>query len=479
MIRKLHNVATEGNPPNSDWNPVIFMRFIGLLFIRELIRGDKAQKRRFYNRVTRRALHYTGLQPLSELLFGLRRKFSWRLGSRWTNPAWHRYRLWDRATSGLANRDYLWSWVTDASREEPRFIVLGIGSIGDILQMTPALRALKDRVPSARICVLHSCPAVTSVLQGNPYIESAAWAPLPRLLQILSAVRIEGAAQVAIAIQYAVRYVLPEQPTATVNLNNVLPKEFFVQAQANLEPWALHFASFPGDIRQISRLAEARNLHYLDLMGVTGNLPINRQSEISFYPRPGDESILSLIPDVASMITINSGVDADVMNWALASGRRATKLLPLGIWKATVELLRSWGYTVVQLGTRIEEPVDGVSVDLRGRTSLFEASIILKHARCHVGAEGGLVHIARAMKTRAVALFGPTSKAFLGYPDNINMTACDCSNCWHTTKDWFMSCPRGLHEPQCMTTYTAEAIASSARRLALEARPSTITAGRL
>jgi ADP-heptose:LPS heptosyltransferase len=213
---------------------------------------------------------------------------------------------------------------------------------------------------------------------------------------------------------------------------------------------------------------EDEGLHYLDVLGATGNLPIDRRSALDFFTAPGDAAAIEQALPKTRYVTVQNGVDSDVMNWSRAAGRRPTKLLPGATWEATVRLLQAGKLAVIQLGTKEDEPIAGVDADLRGRTTLRQAAVALKGAACHVGIEGGLVHLARAVGTRSVVAFGPTSRSFLGYPENINLVASDCHSCWWTTRDWYMACPRGFAAPPCMNAYAATMIATAALAICVD-----------
>ncbi len=59
------------------------------------------------------------------------------------------------------------------------------------------------------------------------------------------------------------------------------------------------------------------------------------------------------------------------------------------------------------------------------------------------------MHIARAVKTPAVILFGPTPVSFFGYNENINIQMGDCRNCWWSNCFWFTKCPKFRYS-KCM-----------------------------
>lgn len=113
---------------------------------------------------------------------------------------------------------------------------------------------------------------------------------------------------------------------------------------------------------------------------------------------------------------------------------------------------------VVQLGAASDLPIEGVT-DLRGRTSLREAAGIMAGARLFVGMVGFLMHLAAAVGTRSVIVYGgrehPTES---GYPENRNLfTELPCSPCW-----LWNTCP---YEHECMRRITADEVIWEARRV--------------
>jgi heptosyltransferase-2 len=68
----------------------------------------------------------------------------------------------------------------------------------------------------------------------------------------------------------------------------------------------------------------------------------------------------------------------------------------------------SSGIVAAALGRRV--------VDLTGRTGILEAAAALRHSMAFVGNDSGLMHLAEAVGTPVVALFGPTVEQFGYYP---------------------------------------------------------------
>lgn len=87
-------------------------------------------------------------------------------------------------------------------------------------------------------------------------------------------------------------------------------------------------------------------------------------------------------------------------------------------------------YEVVQLGAYNEPLLQNVR-DGRSLT-IKESANLLAHAHFFVGQVGFLMHLARAVNTRSVIIYGGREKAWQsGYPCNENIeTHPECSPCW-------------------------------------------------
>lgn len=176
-----------------------------------------------------------------------------------------------------------------------------------------------------------------------------------------------------------------------------------------------------------------------------------------FIP-PVAESFLAvhgLLPK--TYITVHDGWDAE---FSMPPGSRATKSWPTAHWENFLRLFKSArpDVRVVQLGAaNAGADIQGVDVNLRGKCSLSESLAVLSGAQLHVDAESGLVHMAHALGTRSLVMFGPTNAKFFGYADNINLVS-GCTNCWWLEPNWMAQCVRRLPQPECMVSHTPEAV---------------------
>lgn len=142
-------------------------------------------------------------------------------------------------------------------------------------------------------------------------------------------------------------------------------------------------------------------------------------------------------------IVISVGADA------MAGGCNQTKVWPREYWENLVQRL---SIPVVQLGATSDFIVRG-TINLLGKTTLRETAYILDKSRLLISIDGGMIHIAKALKKKAVVLWGPTVHTVFGYTDQINLVA-ENHNCIFQDTGWPIKCPKG--QRQCMESITPD-----------------------
>lgn len=143
----------------------------------------------------------------------------------------------------------------------------------------------------------------------------------------------------------------------------------------------------------------------------------------------------------------------------------ATKCWPYTHWASLIKKIKSSYPEVelIQLGENNATPVKEANHEYLGNTTLETAAAILKESLFHIDCDCGLVHIAKALGTRCLVLFGPTSAEYVGYLENENIKSPICNNCWHIRQDWTKKCPIGLIKPDCMISITPEYVFSKCK----------------
>ena len=148
----------------------------------------------------------------------------------------------------------------------------------------------------------------------------------------------------------------------------------------------------------------------------------------------------------------------------------STKMWPLSHYDRLVKLLKQETneYKIVQIGssTVYSKLIENIDIDLRGKTSLEEVKVILKHSSLHIDNDSGMVHLRHALHAGpSVVMFGPTDIDIYGYPENINIKSknCRCFPCEWITHDWNSICINTDNPHACMRSIKPEDVMGKIR----------------
>jgi ADP-heptose:LPS heptosyltransferase len=121
----------------------------------------------------------------------------------------------------------------------------------------------------------------------------------------------------------------------------------------------------------------------------------------------------------------------------------------------------------VDLAQQIRQTAKSNPVIMAGCTTIKQFSAIAKKSALFVGSDSGAMHMASAVGTPVVALFGPSNPAEWGPrggPVEVLYKDLDCRSCFHPT------CIRG--EENCMRLIAVREVAAAAERLLLASKQS-------
>jgi predicted lipopolysaccharide heptosyltransferase III len=114
----------------------------------------------------------------------------------------------------------------------------------------------------------------------------------------------------------------------------------------------------------------------------------------------------------------------------------------------------------IDLSQQIRQMAKSRPIIMAGRTTIKQFAAIAKKSALFIGSDSGAMHIASAVGTPLVALFGPSNPAEWGPrggPADVIYMGLDCRVCFHPT------CRRG--EGNCMRLITVDAVYASAQRM--------------
>lgn len=283
----------------------------------------------------------------------------------------------------------------------PNILLVRFSAIGDILLLTPLLRALRRKHPDARLTVV-TRTGFAPLLDRNPRISQViGWDPLTSLPELGRRLRDLGF-------------------THRLDLHDSL--------RSRMLRWHAggRWTTYPKH-----RLARAALIHthrdrYRDRRPV---------AERYFDAAAG----LEVTPDGGSLEMFLSRADLEAAEGFLAArglGRSRqlvaiapgaahfTKRWPPHHWIALVRRLVEAGNDVVALGgpqdLAIGEAVAAAggefAASAAGAFDLPGSAALLKRARALISGDTGLMHLATAVETPVIALFGPTVEQFGFFP---------------------------------------------------------------
>ena len=277
-----------------------------------------------------------------------------------------------------------------------RILLIKPGAIGDLLQLTPVIRALRERYPAARITIMVSSAGTAGMFTHNPHISETMvfdrkgeHRSLPAFLELWSRVR-------------RARFDL------VVNFQ-----------RSNLKAWFLVLAAVPCRVL-VYHKARGRSVHavvnHLEAVAPQGIDPQSADPQLELVlgrddERWAEEKILREKLDGRQLVALNIGASHAVNRW------------PAGHFAALADRLsREVGVAVILVGgngdreiaeavqSRLSCPV----LDLVGRTSLLQLGAVLKRCLVTVSCDTGPMHMATAVGTPVVALFGAADPARTG-----------------------------------------------------------------
>lgn len=279
-----------------------------------------------------------------------------------------------------------------------RILIIKMSSLGDIIHALPSLYALHQGYPDARITwAVH--PAFDGLLPGLPYLDDIYHVDRKRLKD-LSYWKILR------------RDLRSRHFDLSVDLQ-MLAKSALVAALAGADKKVGYWEAREGSwlvSRPLTGPHKEGHIieRLLDVTRALGCRPDRIAFPIKKHPAETEQ--------VRQML-LDAGVTGPYAV-CVPGTRGEGKTWPAGCWAS---LIRALGerriFTVItgspgekDLGRRIAEQADSsYTVNLTGQTNLLQLTALEEGASLHLSGDTGPLHIANAVHTPIIALFGPTS----------------------------------------------------------------------
>jgi heptosyltransferase-2 len=270
------------------------------------------------------------------------------------------------------------------------------GWIGDMILLTPALRALRKELPEAHISMLVR-PLVRDLMERNPYLHEVIvydkrgehkgirqiWKMADRLdaKQFDTAIILHPNSIRSALLSYMAG--IPERVGA-----NVRGREFLLTAKVKRR----------ANIHEVQR--------YLDVVSPVVGADHDGKLEFWGIGRNDDAFADRIRADRSGpVIGINPCTTWPSKQWP---AERFARLADLLSRRFSARVLITGGPDDFHPGGKIMRLASSKPVNLIGRTTIWQLGALIKRCRLYITCDSGPMHISAAVDTPTLALFGPT-----------------------------------------------------------------------
>lgn len=329
-----------------------------------------------------------------------------------------------------------------------RILIVQTAFIGDVILITPLIRALGELYPQAKIDVL-LVPAAAKLLENNPHVSRVIAYPKRKnamltMLQMIIKLRRE-------------HYDLAISPHSSARTHILL-------YLAGI-PHRLGFDRGPAACLLTAKIKHPNNIHKINknlaLLKMLSPRDFELQTEL--FPSALDEKKAELLcrPLTGKPII------------ALAPGSIwATKCWDIESYRDLSLQLLARGIAILLIGgngdkekcdfieqAALQQDQRAALINFAGSTNLLESAALIAKCKLMICNDSGALHLANAIQTRVFAFFGPTVTAIGYYPyragDKVFQTQLSCRPCG---SHGGAKCPLGHH--RCMKDISVSEVLS-------------------
>ncbi|MBW1733511.1 MAG: lipopolysaccharide heptosyltransferase II [Deltaproteobacteria bacterium] len=290
-----------------------------------------------------------------------------------------------------------------------RILIRSTNWVGDAVMTLPALEAVRDNFPQARITVLGK-PWVAPIFSAHPAVDS-----------VLPFNKGEGAFTGFREVARVIRLIRRQRFDLAILFQNAFEAallcfmggvRFRVGYATDARGFLLTHSIEPE--RKVLKLHQSE--YYLSILRAMGWEAKSRDPVLHLSSKDRDS---------AGAVLEREGIGKDEVVVGLGPGAifgGAKRWPPARFARLGDRAVEEWGARVLILGSGREEDLCGAvcssmahdSLNLCGRTSLNVAMGLISRCRIFVTNDSGLMHVACALRVPTVAIFGPTDHVATG-----------------------------------------------------------------
>lgn len=272
--------------------------------------------------------------------------------------------------------------------------------MGDVLLTTPALRALKSALPQSRLTVLVTRPG-KEILAGNPdvdevmVLDKSSWRPQ---LEIIGGVRRRG-------FDLVVDFLCNPRTAIITILSGA---RFRVGYDVGLRRFAYNIVKPRDEFRdgkKVAKYAAEVNLDMIRYLGFRAESSALRFSVDGKSRAVADEFLASNGLEAGGFVCVSPAGSWPAKTWEVGKFAAVSDLVTERTGRRVVVL---WGPGEKALAERTLSLMRTPGV-MACETDIREAGALLEKSALFVSNDSGLKHVAVAVGTPTVTVFGPTN----------------------------------------------------------------------
>jgi len=350
-----------------------------------------------------------------------------------------------------------------------KILVVKLSDIGDVLTVTPALRALRESLKDAHITILVP-PHSAEVIRGSHLVDDVlVFDKLRfdalRLSALISGIQLFRKLRRA---RYDAVLLMHHLTTRWGALKHAfLTLATGAKQRLGLDNGRGWFLTQRVNDRGFGHLHEVE--YWLEVTKLLGATTDDQQLEIA----------LSLEDEEFAIQHLSADQDRPLVAIHPGSGgySRARRWSPEGFSTVARELVRLYNATIVlvggseevELGRQIAKVLDPQPINLVGLTTIKQLAAVLQRCQLFIGSDSGVMHLAMAVGTPVIAIFGPSNpRAWGPWPGRKGMASVirldlPCSPCLYV--DHRLGNREGCATMSCLREIEPEIVLKAAQNV--------------
>ncbi len=341
--------------------------------------------------------------------------------------------------------------LKESNPSQPRILLVKLSSMGDVLHALPTLEALRLAFPQGHLTWLVESP-YAPLLAGHPALDEVWPVPRVRLGQKLRRPELMEMGRL-------IRRVRSQRFDLVIDLQGLLKSALWV-ALAHSPRKVGYRGTREGSYLVLTERVPPYDLNahavwrYLNLAYYLGAPHILPRFRLGL---DASAHLGQFISDTSPRqeVVLHPGARWSSKLWPAAEWARLADWLSQD---CVLQVILTGSPADRQLADQITALTRGRVVNLAGRTTLDELAGIMKRASLAVTTDTGPMHLAAALGTRVVAIFGPTAPwrtGPFGAGHEIVRLGLSCSPCFK----------RRCDQPRCLTDLTWEAVKAACEKV--------------